>query len=68
MNSNGILDSIVLTEFLRFYHSGVATNIFVSYIHKFSIIQFIVSTVAATVKATLGTFLNTNDFNSGRLP
>ena len=51
-------------EYLTFDRSGVATNIVVLYIHRSSIIKFIVSTIAVAVRATIGTFLNTNDLNS----
>ena len=60
--------AILLTGYLRLDRSSVATNIFVSYIHRFSIIKSIVSTVAVAVRATIGTFLNTNDLNSASLP
>ena len=51
-----------------FDRSGVATNIFVSYIHRFSIIKFIASKVAVAVRATTGTFLNTSDLNFASHP
>lgn len=51
-------------EYLTFDRSGVATNIVVLYIHRSSIIKFIVSTIAVAVRATIGTFLNTNDLNA----
>ena len=54
----------MLTKFLMLDLSGIARNIFVSYMCRFSIIKFIVFTAASFVRATIGTFLNNNDFRS----
>ena len=44
--------------------SGIARNIFVSYMCRFSIIKFIVFTAAGSVRVIIGTLLNNNDFSS----
>lgn len=54
----------MLTKFLMLDLSGIARNIFVSDMRRFSIIKFIVFTAAGSVRATIGTFLNSNDFSS----
>ena len=59
---------MVLTQYLRLDLNGVATNIFVSYMHRFSIIKFSVSTAPVAVRTTIGTFLNNNDLNSFSIP
>ena len=54
----------MLTEFLMLDLPGIAKNIFVSYMCRFSVIKFIIFTAASSVRATIGTLLNNNDFSS----